>query len=144
MCCGHKITPRTRKSTFNYFVRLFERAHLSRRLWTGRIYVQMIAVNWCWCNAGLENGACADVCDVSLGQDFLMDFIIKSNVNVNEWVNKMTQFCLNVSLSLQSGTEIETVGYHTKQISNVPVPARPVGRPREIQVISFVRGLELQ
>jgi len=32
---------------------------------------------------------------------------------VTESVNKMSRICLNVSLCLQSGNEIKTVGHHT-------------------------------
>ena len=103
MCYGHKI------SHINANVFLI---YLSRRLWTGRIYLQMAAVNWCWCNACLEYCACADVPDVSLSQVLLRDYIIKSDVHVNGSGKKMWQPCLNVSFFLKSGTEIKTVGDH--------------------------------
>jgi hypothetical protein len=77
--------------------------------------MQMASVNWCWCNAGLECGACADVRDVILSQVILRAFIIKSDVYVSGSVKKMSQLCLNVSLFLQSGIEIKTAGDHTNQ-----------------------------
>jgi len=52
MCYGHKRAQLHAEVFFMRFVRLFIKAHLSRRLRTGRIYMQMAAVNWCWCKAG--------------------------------------------------------------------------------------------
>jgi len=49
---------------------------------------------------------------------------------MNESVKKMLQICLKVSLFLQSGDEIKTVGDHTNYKG--AGPARPVGRTREI------------
>ena len=67
MCYGNKISHINAK-VFLIF--------LSRRLWTGRIYLQIAAVNWCWCNACLEYCACADIPDVSLSQFLHRDYII--------------------------------------------------------------------
>ena len=49
---------------------------------------------------------------------------------------KMSQLCLKVSLFLQSGHEIETVGDHTNY--QATGPARPVSRPTEIKIIMFI------